>query len=120
MIKNRIEKLIWMRSYSPFAMGGDVHAPVGIKTKLDGPFDIGKGYSVYLAKSPDGLTVAIEPETGAVIGDSLEDVREDVSAPDHDPKILSDQLKWAREQMEIVRVIPNEEFWSSVARMQGK
>lgn len=110
MAVTKKEIRIWTRAYQPMRMGGDVHAPVATTVEALGPFDLGRGLEGYLATDPQGRTAVAEAETGALIGPTIEAVAEDVSTAD--PKIVDDQMAWARNMAARAEDVPPEEFWS--------
>ncbi len=103
--------LVWTEAYSPWIMGGDVHAPLGAMLEVGNKFDLGQGQHGYLIQSPTGELFVAEATTGAFIGPSLEQVREDVASCD-DISVMEKQLEAAKLQREKVRVLEPEDFWS--------
>jgi hypothetical protein len=71
---------IWTTNYRPFILGGDVNAPIMADVPVSGPFDIGQGFQAYLAVGPNGKTFVAESITGAIVGSTIEQVREDVAS----------------------------------------
>ena len=102
--------LVWTAGYNPWVMGGDVHAPVGTELEVGEKIDLGKGYFGYLVVSPiSGNTHVAEAETGAFVGDSINDVRKDIEEADE--KMMAEQIAAARERLKKVRRFSKEEFW---------
>ena len=107
--------LIWTQGYSPWILGGDVHAPVGAEIAVGECYDLGGGFKGYLVASPlTGETYVAEATTGAIVGSSLKEVRADISAADADT--MTRQVEEAAEQVKRVRVEPAKEFWARQRR----
>jgi len=104
--------IIWIHSYTPFIMGGDVHAPVATDVPATGPFDIGAGYQAYMVASPSGRTFVVEGITGAIIGSTIERVRKDVATADRD--VMAAQIANAEKWAKRANVVKPAEFWKHV------
>jgi hypothetical protein len=63
-------------------MGGDVHTPIATRATATGPFPLGQGFKGYLVVAPSGRTFVAESTTGGIVGDTLENVREDIAKCD--------------------------------------
>lgn len=100
---------IYTLSYQPFVMGGDVWQPIAATVEVDGPYEIGGGYKAYVAEAPNGKIFVAEEQSGALIGPSLEEVREDVRTGDID--IMKQQVADAIVQSKNAEIIEEEEFW---------
>ena len=107
--------LVWTRGYRPWIMGGDVNGPVGIDVEVGEKLELGKGYFGYVVVSPiTGSTHVAEAETGAFVGTSLQQVRDDVKEADDD--VMQCQIDHAREQRKTVTVLAPDDFWRMLAR----
>ena len=104
--------IVWLKSYSPFILGGDVHAPLSTDIEELGLlYDLGKGHHGYLIINPnDGKTFVVEAKSGGIIGVSLEGVRKDIAAGDS--IVMDRQITRAIGQREKVEVVDNETFWA--------
>lgn len=104
--------LIFKRNkYNPWAFGPQAKF-VGIKVnKLKGPFDLGKGFTGYIATSPDGTkTDVVEATTGAVVGSSLDQVRADIEACE-DVSVMQAQVDQAKSWLKDVQMTSEEIYW---------
>ncbi len=100
---------IWTEAYRPFIMGGDVNAPIYCNVPVEGPIDVGKGYKVFVATSPNGRTFIAESITGAVVGISLKEVCTDIRLADD--LIMKKQITEAKERVLSAYLITPDEFW---------
>lgn len=110
---------IWTWATFPFVMGGPIRQAV--KTDVEpasGPHDLGQGYAGYLVATPAGNTRVAEATTGALVGDTLEDVRRDVAEASSDT--MRDQVAAAAEHARSARTIPTDEFWYLMKETRGK
>ena len=106
-----MKQKIWTEAYSPFIMGGDVNQPIATEVEVGEAIDIGHGYKAYVVVSPSGVTHVAEAITGAFIeGSSIEAVKESVSGGD--PKLMKQQIEYARTQSAKARTLNPEDFWS--------
>jgi hypothetical protein len=103
---------IWTRAYHPFIMGGDVNAPSACEVEVSGPYDIGRGMQAYLAVSPNGKTFVAESVTGAIVGPTLDQVREDVRTAD--PEIIEQQMEYALKEVKKAYTLSQQEFWQDL------
>jgi len=104
--------LIWTEAYSPFIMGGNVHAPIGCWARI-GPADIVKlsdKVSVVEIISQNGDKCVAEMSSGGLVGKALADVRRDFA--EADPAVVDKQLAAANVRKAVVRVLTPHEFWS--------
>lgn len=106
----KIRIRIWTRAYRPFILGGDVHSPVFIETQAEGPVALGKGYFGYLVTAPNGTTLVAESQTGAVIGSTLEAVKEDIATAEK--AVMKQQIEDAKIKSSRAVPISNKEFWT--------
>jgi hypothetical protein len=100
---------IWTEAYRPWILGGNCRAPVSCDVPVDGPFELGKGYIGYIATSPNGRKFVIESETGALIGSSLDGVREDIRSGDE--TVMKQQIEHAKRRALETDSISVELFW---------
>ncbi len=101
---------IWTHAYSPFMMGGNVHAPIMTEVESGPLVEFGKGFNGFVVHSPGGFEVVVERTTGAICGTSLEQVRQDV-AECGDIKVMLRQLNQAARELEEALPLDNQEFW---------
>lgn len=101
--------VIWTIGYFPFTMGGRVNRPIKCDVPVEGPFDIGAGYQAYVATSPSGKTFVAEGITGAIVGSTLESVRDDVRVAV--VGVMEEQVEAARQQVSGARMLTPEKFW---------
>lgn len=103
--------MIWTRAYRPFILGGNVHANMATELVLTTkPIKLGKGITVYEIQSPHGTTHIAEASTGALVGTSLQQVKQDLA--EADPKVVKQQLEEAQ-QVDKYHC-SNEEFWKAL------
>jgi len=107
-IKKQIR--VYTMKYEPFIMGGSVWQPVAAIVDYEGEYDLGKGYKGYLIVSPDGKTFVAESESGAFVGPSIQEVRNDI-AKCKDLEFMKKQVKNGKTQSKQAREISAEEFW---------
>ena len=70
--------------YFPFAFGGNVHAPMITEIDVIEERELSKGINAFSFKTPKGNIRIAESLTGAIVGDSFEDVSEDIRTGDDD------------------------------------
>lgn len=110
--------IIWTNAYSPWIMGGNVNAPIGVKAEVGEPIKTPKGFKLYEIMSPNRkITVIAEATTGAIVGNSVEQVKEDIRIGDR--KIMRNQIKEAEKKLKTVRVVSEQEFWSRYRHGEG-
>jgi hypothetical protein len=90
-------------------MGGRCNQPTGCEVEIDEEFYLGNGYYGYEIKLPSGKTRVIEKTSGAIVGDTIKEVRNDIT--EGDKKVMEDQVIHACKESKEVRVISQEEFW---------
>lgn len=88
-------KQIWTMAYFPMTMGGSVWRPMVTKIEPIEERSIGKGMKAFSFKTPNGTLRIAENVTGAIVGDSFEEVTKDVREASKDA--LSKQIKDANE-----------------------
>ena len=100
---------IWTENYRPFIIGGDVNAPIMCNIDVLGPYDLGKGFQGWLFATPSGKTLVAETQTGAIVGSTLEEVKNDIeSASDTD---LKENIEHAKRRVARAYMASEEEFW---------
>lgn len=106
----RRQMIIWNRAYRPFLFGNP-HTPVKaeIEEGVSDPILIDKGIFVRVVTSPSGKTFIVECETGAVVGNDLEVVREDIQTGD--PIVIGKQIEDAQKLLREAQSVTPEEFW---------
>lgn len=109
----RIFAEAWTLAYFPFTMGGNVWRPMRTKVEVTGPYDLGKGFEGYLCLGPNGATKVIEKECGAVVGDSLEEVKSDIAACD-DVELMRSQCRDATSKLRDVVDVDHDEWWNRI------
>jgi hypothetical protein len=119
VVRVTIEELlpftIWTAAYSPFIMGGDVNAPMGTTVYVGEREDLGKGFFGHVVSSPlTGATYVVEATTGAIIGENLADVREDIEVGERD--VMVKQVADAKTLVSRVRMREPDEFWKAMAK----
>jgi hypothetical protein len=101
---------MWTKSYRPFVMGGSVNYLVGCELETPEEVDLGKGVVGYVVLTPKGSTAIAEKTSGAIVGTSLQDVREDIDSCG--AEMMADQLAAACCQVKDVRWVSPEKFWT--------
>lgn len=91
---------VWTRTRigSIWSLGGTPSIKlIAAELEVEGPYDLGKGYSGFIATSPKGETFIVERSTGGFVGGSLEEVRADVKKASREvlAKQMEEQLKVA-------------------------
>lgn len=114
----RLVRRLWTYGHRPFMMGGSVNYVLACDVECTGPHKLGKGYEGYLATAPNGKTFVGEATTGAIVGDTLENVRADIESAKpavmrKQVKNAADEVKRAREQMSF-EVKDAAFFWSAL------
>lgn len=101
---------IWKRTYNPFILGGNVNC--NIKTDVSGfpLIDLGKGFKgIFIDR--DGRTGVYEAESGGLVGDTIQEVRDDIAACD-DIALMTAQVMEAKEEGRLAKEVSNDEFFS--------
>src|ERR1035437_5919283 len=104
---------VWTEAYTPFLMGGDVHAPLLTTVPAAGPFDLGKGFKGDLVTAPNGKTFVAEATTGAFVGPTIESVKKDVAGC-NDIMMMKHKVFDAAELKKKARRVAPERFWSGL------
>ena len=97
---------IWKRTCDPFRMGG--RANRNIKTEVNGypVIELGKGFKGIFIEGHG----VFELESGGLIGDTIQDVVNDIAACD-DISLMNKQVNEACKEMENATVVTNEVFF---------
>lgn len=96
---------IWKRTYNPFLMGGKINK--NIKTEVDDyeVIDLGKGFKgIYIERSG-----VFELESGGLVGDTIQQVRNDISDC-NDVMLMRNQIDKTKLERENAIIVTNEEF----------
>jgi len=102
--------IIWTAAYRPFIMGGNVNAPIATTYDVVGePIDLGKGIKVWVIVSPKGTIHIADAETGAFVGDNLDQVKTDVAEADEE--VMKQQLVDAKVKLKGATHLPPDKFW---------
>jgi hypothetical protein len=91
------KRIIWTWAYFPFQMGGQVTRPMLTEVEAIEEKSIGKGYKGFSFKTPKGIKIA-ESITGAIVGDSFEQVRKDIA--EGDDGVIKKQISEAKKELE--------------------
>lgn len=86
--------LAWIPRYRPFIMGGDVHAGIKAELQVVDTLDVGQGHKVHVVKAPNGVSFYVETECGAMMGNDLMMILEDVKQGD--PEVMKGQIEQGR------------------------
>jgi hypothetical protein len=105
---------VWMIGYFPMTMGGKVHRPIICDVPVEGPFDLGAGYTGYVVRSPGGSVRIAESITGAVVGPDLETVRQDVA--EAVVGVMAEQVEQAKGTVKSAQAVTPEQFWQMMDR----
>lgn len=112
---------IWTYFKTPFAFGSQGRL-TGCEVYVVEKLDLGHGYFGYRVPMPNGGDVICEGLSGAIVGNSLDMVREDIRSGDNG--MMRRQVEEACQKRKQVEIIDPEEFWDvymkSVERKQAK
>lgn len=92
-------------------LGGSVSYILQAELECTGPYDLGKGYVGYVAKSPSGKSFVSEEKSMAIIGNHLYEVQQDVKMAKKQAmisQILDAKKKY--KEMDVVTVSPQDFF----------
>lgn len=101
---------VFTLAYQPFRLGGDLHTPISCEVEVTGPYKLGLGYEGYLVTAPNGSTFVAESTTGAFVGPTIREVRQDIEAGD--PKLMKAQVKSAKGLAARAEPTSANRFWS--------
>lgn len=100
---------VWTQAYRPFIMGGDVHQPVCTELDCTAAIEVAKGVYVHGVISPRGKAYFVESQSGGIVGDDFDTVKEDAnSAPIEE---ILQQLQEQTKRGQKACPITPEEFW---------
>lgn len=97
----------WTYFQNPFSVGGNTHQAKGFEFQGKKKVDLGKGYFGYGLKSPKGTTIIVESRSGAIIGNSIKMVKNDIQKGDFE--VMKNQIDRASKVP--VTIIPEHDFW---------
>ena len=100
---------IWKWGYFPYTLGGKVHRPIKTTVDVDDRVDLGGGYEGYVVETPAGECFIVEATSGAVIGSTVEAVRQDIAAGD--PDLMRDQVSDSLLKRKNAQVLTPDEFF---------
>ena len=107
-----VKKVIWTLQRNPFAFGIR-DEPVGVE--VEGiKVDLGKGFTGIIAMSPSGRTVVAEFTSGAIVGHTVEEVRNDILIGV--TRIMEQQVAQAMLTARSVKTLPANKFWTRYER----
>jgi predicted transcriptional regulator len=90
-----MKRTIWTIGYFPFTIGGRVNAPMTTEIDMIEEKEVGYGVKAFSWKTPKGSIRISESETGAIVGDSFEDVINDIK--ETTKSIMQKQINDAKE-----------------------
>ena len=104
------KRQIWTMGYFPFTIGGSVNQPIVTEIGFIEEKNVGKGFRAFSFKTPNGTLRVAESVTGAIVGDSFENVKEDIKSGSK-----KDMLKQIEDAKQILKGsckhLTNEEFF---------
>lgn len=106
--------IIFARGPTPFRMGGELGEWVGCEAEPSELVALGKGVMGYLLQSPNGKGIVAEATSGAIIGSTLSQVRDDIRSGTQE--MIHRQIARGMEYSKNVRVLPAKEFWERYDR----
>jgi len=104
---------VWTKTKvgSIWSLGGTPQVKlIAAQLEVEGPYDLGKGYSGFIATSPGGETFVVERTTGGFVGGSLEEVRKDVKKAH--AAVLKKQMAKQMEVAATATLYKPKTFWS--------
>ncbi|QIG71983.1 hypothetical protein EVB95_149 [Rhizobium phage RHph_TM2_3B] len=106
----------WTRAYNAFVMGGSCHYALASDFECDYPVHLGKGFYGAFIHGPNEITRVAELTSGAIVGDTLEEVMKDIEACEH-RQIMIDQIDDGKAFLERTRQsVDNDEFWKRTTK----
>jgi len=106
--------IIWTYFRNPFILGGRVNQPTGCEIEVKEEQYLGQGYCGYEIITPKGNTIVVEKTSGAIIGDSINSVRNDIT--EGSPEVMKKQIEYACEELKSIKLIDQDEFWNTYSR----
>lgn len=97
----------------PFQMGGYPQFPLvtEITEGIEGPFEIGKGFTAFVITAPNGRTFVAEATSGAIVGDTLTMVRNDMQDAHQPQEQVNAAMRWREANDHCKQEVDAEEFW---------
>ena len=107
-----MKRQIWTMGYFPFTRGGRVNAPMITEIEMIEEKKVGKGIKAFSWKTLKGSIRISESETGAIVGNSFEDVINDIK--EAKPSVIKEQMRDAKEILSsgCSKYMSNEEFFN--------
>ena len=104
--------IVWTYVTNHFIMGGKKNRPTGTEVDITDAekINLGKGYYGYEIKTPKGDVIVIEANTGAIIGNDIKTVKQDIDEADE--SVMASQIEKANIEMQKVQVMDNFRFWN--------
>ena len=102
------ELVVWTWGYFPFSVGGAPRRPIKATLPVEGPHDLGGGFTGYVVTCPSGESYVAEASSGALVGPSLEEVRADITGGDR--IAMSEQIAQAQETRDRSTAMSADEF----------
>jgi len=99
--------IAWTMVYNAFTMGGSVWRPSGFEFKEGDAVHLGKGFYGYVLESPNGKTIVVEKQSGAIVGNSLEEVVSDIAEAEFET--MQKQVEHACSKN--INLVSEEKFW---------
>lgn len=99
-------------AYTPFGLGAPLWRPMSAEVEARGPYDLGKGFTGFLAKNPNKPeeTHVIEAESGGFVGTTIAEVRKDIeNCPDI--TMMRKQVAKAKNEAAGATRVTADEFW---------
>ncbi len=107
--KDKIVRTVWTMGYFPFQMGGNVHRPMSTEVKASELHDTPKGIKLFTFLTPKGTLRVCEAETGAIVGNSLGEVMNDIATAKK--SVMKAQVREAKLALRNVKVMTPDEFF---------
>jgi hypothetical protein len=105
----------WTWYYEPFRCGGKLTNPMRCDhLEAESLHQLDSGVCVYVVKSPEGNTMIVDQFSHGVVGDSLEQVREDVAGAEQ--SAIAKQLAEGLEHYKVAKLITVGRWWELMDR----
>jgi hypothetical protein len=99
---------VFARAYRPLTVDGKTYFLIKTKVEAKGPYEIGNGFEGYIITNGKIKFIA-EATTGAAIGGTLKEVREDIK--NGDMKLMKEQIKEAKKNLKEAKSVSTKKFW---------
>lgn len=99
---------VFSRAYRPVTFNGKTYFLIKAKVDAKGPYNIGNGFEGYIVTNGKIKFIA-EATTGAAIGKTLKEVREDIK--NGDMKLMKEQIKEAKKSLKEAKSVSVKKFW---------